>query len=94
MRLSLDPQIFSVPDLKPAVGKIQNGCQRKHIVIHVTIICLDVRATYNMQGFFFGGGGGGGGESGSERSLPYLMPISQAGRIATTIIVTRKSSLF
>ena len=48
MRLSPDPQIFYVPDLIPAVGKIQNACQRKHIVIHVpvTIIWSDVRATY------------------------------------------------
>ena len=38
MRLSPDLQIFSAPDLKPAVGKIQNRCQWKHIVIHVTII--------------------------------------------------------
>ena len=47
MRLSPDPQIFYVPDLIPAVGKIQNACQRKHIVIHVlvTILWSDVRAT-------------------------------------------------
>ena len=63
--------------------KIQNGCQRKHIVIHVTIICSNMRATCARVFFFLGGGGGaaGGGESWRERSLPYLTPISQAGRM-------------
>ena len=45
MWLSPDPQIFSAPDLKPAVGKIQNRCQWKHIVIHVSINWSDLRAT-------------------------------------------------
>ena len=78
MRPSQDPQIFSVPDLKPADGKIQNGCQRKHNVIHVTIICSDVSNL--CKGFFLGGGVGGGG-SGSELSLLYLMPIPHALRL-------------
>ena len=45
MRLSPDPQIFSAPDLKPSVGKIQNRRQWKHIVIHVSINWSDLRAT-------------------------------------------------
>ena len=70
MRLSPDPQVFSAPDLKPAVGKIQNRCQWKHIIIHESIIWSDLRATCaRVWG------------SGRERSLPYLTSISKAGRL-------------
>ena len=93
MRLSPDPKIFSAPDLKPAVGKIQSRCQWKHIVIHVTIIWLDVRATCarvwgEWEWTFF--------------ALPYAHLQSReiapglpwCNTLATATIVTRKSSLF
>ena len=93
MRLSPDSKIFSAPDLKSAVGKIQNRCQWKHIVIHVTIIWSDVRATCarvwrEWEWTFF--------------ALPYAhfpsreiaLRLPWCNTLATATIVTGKSSLF